>query len=56
MGVALPLVAMTESAAFLFPPAVMIGLAQALVFPAATALVAKGVPDKNIGGLSLIHI
>lgn len=50
MGLALPLVAMTKSAAFLFLPAVMIGLAQALVFPAATALVAKRVPDKNIGG------
>ena len=50
MGLALPLVAVTESAAFLFPPAVMIGLAQALVFPAATALIAKQVPDKNIGG------
>ena len=50
MGLALPLVALAESAAFLLPPAVMIGLAQALVFPAATALIAKRVPDKNIGG------
>ena len=55
LGVALTLLTLAETAAALAPPAVLMGVAQALVFPSTVALLSVSVDEKNLGlGMGLM--
>ncbi len=55
LAVALPLAQSLEGGALFLLPAVLLGLAQALIFPAAKALVAGGIGDDKLGaGMGLL--
>ena len=55
LGLALPLLTFAQSAALLMAPAVLMGVAQAMVFPSTVALVSNHVTQGNLGaGMGLI--
>ena len=55
LGVAIPLLAVADSAVLLLALAVLIGAAQALVFPSTLALVSARLDDRNLGtGMGLV--
>lgn len=55
LGAALPALTLAESAAGLLAPALLVGAAQALVFPSTVALVAERVDEQNLGlGMGLV--